>query len=58
MSRRFAAPNPYEAPEHHADCPTLDDEGGDASCTWAQRDLDRYEEEMERRVDRERERWA
>ena len=42
--------NPYEIPEHDEDCPVLEDPD-DGECVCEQREIDRYDDAMEARVD-------
>ena len=46
--------NPYEMPEHDEDCPMLDDPH--EACICEQREIDRYDDAMEARVDAMRDR--
>lgn len=46
-------PNPYEAPEHYQICPRWLDEKAEI-CVCADIDADAYDDEMERRVDKMR----
>ena len=46
--------NPYEMTDHYDDCPMFEDP--DEECLCEQREMDRYEDAMEARVDAMRDR--